>query len=151
MVEAHTDGKVPGGPAVSSFALQCAGFVSVPGSTQTSGPMAGRLRAVAQKALPRLKRPPTLLPNFDIRLLPLSKEATNQLEKEGWCREAAFRTKPHVTKQEIRGILEGMYGLNVSSVQTINYEGKKKRDKYGFYRRPDWKKAYVVFKNPAST
>ena len=112
--------------------------------------MSGGLRA-GQKALPRLKRLPTLLANFELQLLPLSAESSEQLEKHGWCREAAFRTKPHATKYEIRGILEGVYGLDVESVRTINYQGKKKMNKYGYYRRPDWKKAHVTFREPSTT
>eukprot|EP00951_Prasinocladus_malaysianus_P047408 scaffold650339_cov45-Prasinocladus_malaysianus.AAC.1 len=72
----------------------------------------------------------------------LSEEAVEQISKQGWCKEATFRTRPNATKQEIKGILEGVYGMDVASVQTINYEGKKKRSKYGFVRRPDWKKAH---------
>ena len=70
------------------------------------------------------------------------------MEKDGWCSQASFRVKPHVTKQEIRGILEGVYGMDVETVHTINYEGKKKQTKHGFYRRPDWKKAHVTFRGP---
>jgi large subunit ribosomal protein L23 len=97
----------------------------------------------------RAKRLPTVFPNFDLRLLPLSKEATESFEKTGWVRAAAFRTKPHMTKQEIRGILEGVYGLDVKKVNTINYEGKKKPSRSGYFRRPDWKKAHVIFNPPS--
>ena len=43
--------------------------------------------------------------------------------------------------------------MDVERVNTINYRGKKKRhiDEKGrltYYRRSDWKKAYVVFKPP---
>uniref|UniRef100_A0A061SND8 Large ribosomal subunit protein uL23c n=1 Tax=Tetraselmis sp. GSL018 TaxID=582737 RepID=A0A061SND8_9CHLO len=110
--------------------------------------MSGTARKVVQKALPRFRRLPTLFPNFDLRLLPLSEESAKQLETEGWCKEAVFRTRPNASKQEIRGILEGVYGLNVASVHTINYEGKKKEGRSGPYRRVDWKKAHVTFKKP---
>ena len=35
-------------------------------------------------------------------------------------------------------------------VNTLNVEGKKKRGKYGFFRRPDYKKAVVVLQKPAA-
>lgn len=49
---------------------------------------------------------------------------------------------------EIKSILEGLYGVQVESVKTINYLGKKKRSKDAIYRRADFKKAYVVLKDP---
>ena len=50
---------------------------------------------------------------------------------------------------EIKSMLERLYGLDVKEVRTANYEGKKKRTKYGFFRAPDWKKAYVFLNKPA--
>ena len=50
---------------------------------------------------------------------------------------------------EIKQYLERIYGLEVSQVRTLNVEGKKKRNKFGFFRRPDYKKAHVTFKRPA--
>lgn len=35
---------------------------------------------------------------------------------------------------------------HAAQVNTLNVEGKKKRGKYGFFRRPDYKKAFVVLK-----
>jgi large subunit ribosomal protein L23 len=45
---------------------------------------------------------------------------------------------------EIKAFLESVYGLRVESVRTLNYEGRKKRGKGGFFRRPDYKKAVRV-------
>ena len=45
--------------------------------------------------------------------------------------------------------MESVHGLQVDSVRTLNYEGRKKRGKQGFYRRPDYKKVYVTLKEPA--
>ena len=50
---------------------------------------------------------------------------------------------------DIKSLLTRIYGLEVEKVRTLNVEGKKKRGKAGFYRRPDWKKAYVTLKNPS--
>ena len=33
-----------------------------------------------------------------------------------------------------------MYGLKVEAVRTVNYEGKRKRRKQGFFRESDYKK-----------
>ncbi len=51
-------------------------------------------------------------------------------------------------KIEIRRLLEGLYQLPVASVNTANYEGKKKRSRAGFFRKPDYKVAYVQLKEP---
>lgn len=53
---------------------------------------------------------------------------------------------------EIKRVLESVYGLEVEKVHTLNMEGKKKLNRKSgtFYRRPDYKKAYVVLKNSVS-
>jgi large subunit ribosomal protein L23 len=58
----------------------------------------------------------------------------------------AFPNK--ITQVEIKSFLERVHGLSVESVRTLNYEGKKKRSKQGYYRRPDYKKVYVTLKEP---
>lgn len=49
-------------------------------------------------------------------------------------------------------MLESIYGLQVERVNTLNMEGKKKRARgsVAFYRRPDYKKAYVTLKEPVT-
>ncbi|XP_024386517.1 uncharacterized protein [Physcomitrium patens] len=66
--------------------------------------------------------------------------------------EVAFKTIPSASKIEIKRVLETLYGLQVAKVNTLNMEGKKKRAKgsLAFYRRPDYKKAYVTLKEPVS-
>ena len=39
----------------------------------------------------------------------------------------------------------------MKKVNTLNYEGKKKRGNKGFYTRTDYKKAYVTLKDPSQT
>ncbi len=41
---------------------------------------------------------------------------------------------------EIKQFLERVYGLKVAAIQTVNYEGKKKRRKTGYFLRPGYKK-----------
>ena len=41
-----------------------------------------------------------------------------------------------------------MYGLDVVSVRTANFEGRKKLGKQGFYRAADFKKVLVTLKKP---
>jgi large subunit ribosomal protein L23 len=51
---------------------------------------------------------------------------------------------------DIKALLQSVYGLNVEKVRTLNVEGKKKRGQFGYYRRPDYKKAYVTLRPPAA-
>lgn len=92
------------------------------------------------------RRIPAALPNFPLTLLPLS-EAQRQAFSKGLLSKLTFRTVPSVNKAEIKAFLESVYGLSVARVSTCNYEGPKKRSKSGhFYRKPDYKKAFVVLK-----
>ena len=45
-----------------------------------------------------------------------------------------------------------MYGMNVARVNTVNYDGKKYRNKYRpnqWYKVKDWKKAYITLADTA--
>ncbi|KIZ04567.1 ribosomal protein L23 [Monoraphidium neglectum] len=86
-------------------------------------------------------------------MLPLSKEQLQQVRDTGWLREVVFKTEPRVNKMEIAALLRSMYNIEADSINTINYEGKKKRifDPKGrpkWYRQTDWKKVYVTVKPP---
>mmetsp|Transcript_11259 Transcript_11259/g.39219 ORF Transcript_11259/g.39219 Transcript_11259/m.39219 type:complete len:109 (-) Transcript_11259:59-385(-) len=54
-----------------------------------------------------------------------------------------FRVDPKMTKPEIRQYLERVYGLPVTRVATVNYDGKVKRSGRHFYQQNAYKKAYV--------
>lgn len=96
------------------------------------------------------RRVPTFLPNLPLHLVPLTDAQRAVYEKTGFVKELVFKTVPQATKSEIKSILEGIYGVDVETVKTINYQGKKKRSKDAIYRRPDFKKAYVILKDPSS-
>ncbi len=123
------------------------------------------------------RRFPTFLPNFPLKLIPLSEAQQTIYEKTGFLKDLAFKTVPQVNKvrchlkliwqtmtcppappltlplsqlqAEVKAFLEKAYGLDVDSVRTLNVEGKKKRSKHGYYRRADFKKVYVSLKEPA--
>ena len=81
--------------------------------------------------------------NFPLRLvLPTDRVAA---AADG-VRQLVFRTLPSVNKIEIKRLLERLYALPVEAVHTANYEGKKKRSRGGFFRKPDFKVAYVKLK-----
>lgn len=78
--------------------------------------------------------------------MPLSEKQQKAFETNGTLKQVAFQTIPRVSKPELRQYLEKVYGLSVASLRTLNYEGAKKRGKHGFFRKPDYKKVYVTFK-----
>jgi large subunit ribosomal protein L23 len=63
--------------------------------------------------------------------------------------ETAAQARLFLARQlELKAFLENVYGLRVERINTLNYLGKKKKSKHGYYRSPDYKKAYVTLKPP---
>jgi large subunit ribosomal protein L23 len=64
---------------------------------------------------------------------------------------AIFRTSPKMTKHEIKEYLTKIYNLPVKKVNTMNYEGKRKKlvSRFGltYYKYKDFKKAVVTFED----
>jgi large subunit ribosomal protein L23 len=58
-----------------------------------------------------------------------------------------FKVNPKANKIEIRQAVEAIFdGVKVSKVNTMNYDGKRKRMRTSVGRRPNWKKAVVTLK-----
>ena len=55
-----------------------------------------------------------------------------------------FRVAPSATKPEIKAAVEALFGVTVTSVNTIVTKGKTKRWKGKPYQRSDMKKAIVT-------
>jgi large subunit ribosomal protein L23 len=56
-----------------------------------------------------------------------------------------FRVCPDANKIQIKAAVEAMFGVKVVGVNTMRYEGKRKRERtirYG--KRSDWKRAVVT-------
>lgn len=58
----------------------------------------------------------------------------------------AFRVHTGATKTEIKEAIERIFNVEVKSVRTCNYMGKKKRTSRSVGRRAAFKKAYVTLK-----
>lgn len=62
---------------------------------------------------------------------------------------AIFRVLPRMTKHEIKEYLTQIYKLPVTKVNTMNYDGKRKRifgrHRIAYYKYADFKKAVVTF------
>ena len=81
---------------------------------------------------------------MDILRKPLVTEKASDLNEEG---KYAFEVDRRANKVEIKKAVEDMYGVNVVSVNTMNYLGKSKsrNTKTGVVsgRKPSYKKAVV--------
>jgi large subunit ribosomal protein L23 len=54
-----------------------------------------------------------------------------------------FVVRPDANKTEIRIAVEEIFGVKVTAVNTINRQGKRRRTRYGWGRRPNTKRAIV--------
>ena len=79
-----------------------------------------------------------------IRRVQLTEKSTGLAETQG---KYFFDVHPKANKVEIKQAVEALFGVSVKDVNTMNYMGKKKRQRsiqYG--RRSDWKRAVVTLK-----
>ncbi len=76
-----------------------------------------------------------------IKRIQVTEKGTHLAEK----RKYLFIVAPDSNKIEIKRAVEQLFDVKVTQVNTMNYDGKKKRQrtmKYG--KRPDWKRAIVT-------
>jgi large subunit ribosomal protein L23 len=57
-----------------------------------------------------------------------------------------FEVAKDCNKLEIKEAVEEVFGVQVLSVHTMNYDGKERRQGYTKGRTPSWKKAIVTLK-----
>ena len=76
----------------------------------------------------------------DIIIRPLITEKSNDAVADG---KYTFVVKTKATKTEIRNAVEKLFSVRVLKVNTMNYDGKVKRQGVHVGPRPAWKKAVV--------
>lgn len=76
----------------------------------------------------------------DILLAPVVSEKSYRLLDEN---KYTFLVRPDANKTQIKQAVEEVFGVKVTTVNTINRAGKRKRTRYGFGRRKDTKRAVV--------
>jgi large subunit ribosomal protein L23 len=54
-----------------------------------------------------------------------------------------FRVAVDATKLEVKKAVEQLFKVSVTSVSTLKVKGKVKRNRFGYSKKPTWKKAYV--------
>lgn len=57
--------------------------------------------------------------------------------------QVVFKALKDATSAEIKAAIEKLFKVNVVNVNTLVVKGKMKRNKHGFSKKSDWKKAYV--------
>ena len=84
-------------------------------------------------------------PYYIVKKPILSEESTLQANVHN---KYVFRVDPRANKNQIRDAIEQMFSVHVTSVNTMNYEGKLsgRRGRSLPGRRPDWKKAIVTLR-----
>lgn len=76
----------------------------------------------------------------DILLAPVVSEKSYGLLDEN---KYTFVVAPDANKTQIKIAVEQVFGVKVTSVNTINRVGKRRRTRYGWGKRPDVKRAIV--------
>lgn len=79
----------------------------------------------------------------DVILRPVVSEKSYALLDQGVY---TFVVHPDANKVEIRQAVESIFGVRVTNVNTLNRQGKRKRNRrsWTFGRRPDTKRAIVT-------
>ena len=71
---------------------------------------------------------------------------TEKATSIGSMNQVVFKVDTSATKLEIKKAVEDLFDVKVDSVTTSTQKGKTKRNRFGIYKRSDYKKAYVALK-----
>ena len=77
----------------------------------------------------------------DVLIRPIVSEKSYSLMDEG---KYTFEVDPNSNKTEIKIAVEKVFGVKVTSVNTINRKGKVRRTRFGLGKRKDVKRAIVT-------
>ena len=77
----------------------------------------------------------------DVLIRPIVSEKSYSLMDEG---KYTFEVDPNSNKTEIKIAVEKVFGVKVTSVNTINRKGKVRRTRFGMGKRKDVKRAIVT-------
>ena len=79
----------------------------------------------------------------DVLLAPvISEKSYGLLDEDTYT----FLVRPDANKTQIKIAVEKVFGVKVESVNTLNRQGKRKRTRAGFGKRPDTKRAIVTLR-----
>ena len=64
----------------------------------------------------------------------------------GSMNQVVFKVDISASKLEIKKAVEDLFDVKVDNVTTSTQKGKSKRNRFGIYKRSDYKKAFVSLK-----
>ena len=71
---------------------------------------------------------------------------TEKATSVGSMNQVVFKVEKSATKLQIKKAVEDLFDVKVDRVTTATQKGKTKRNRFGIYKRSDYKKAYVALK-----
>ena len=71
---------------------------------------------------------------------------TEKATSIGSLNQVVFKVDLSASKSEIKKAVEDLFNVKVDSVTTSTQKGKTKRNRFGVYKRSDYKKAFVSLK-----
>ena len=71
---------------------------------------------------------------------------TEKATSIGRLNQVVFKVDLSASKSEIKKAVEDLFDVKVDSVTTSTQKGKTKRNRFGIYKRSDYKKAFVSLK-----
>lgn len=77
----------------------------------------------------------------DVIIKPVITEKSTNGAADG---QYTFKVAVNASKTEIKDAVEKLFNVKVTSVNTVNYDGKLKRQRYAIGRTPSFKKAIVT-------
>ena len=71
---------------------------------------------------------------------------TEKASSLGTMNQVVFKVDISASKLEIKKAVEDLFDVKVDNVTTSTQKGKLKRNRFGIYKRSDYKKAFVSLK-----
>ena len=71
---------------------------------------------------------------------------TEKSTSVGSINQVVFKVDLSASKSEIKKAVEDLFDVKVDSVTTSTQKGKTKRNRFGIYKRSNYKKAFVSLK-----
>jgi large subunit ribosomal protein L23 len=85
-------------------------------------------------------------PAAEVVLHPLISEKVYEISEKVEQKVYSFRVARDARKDEIKKAVEALYGVRVMGVRTMWRHGKKRRSRFKFVHKPDWKRALVTLR-----
>ena len=79
---------------------------------------------------------------YKVLKAPLITEQSSQLSQD--LKQIVFKVDKGANKREIKKAVENLFNVKVVKVTTSVVKGKTKRNRFGIYKKPNYKKAFVT-------